>query len=372
MSDFLGLYTAFTGLQAARAGLDTTSHNIANAGTTGFTRQRVDLASRLPAELAFGTVGTGVSIEDISRARRELLDVSYRASVAGESQFTTLAGLLGNAEAALGEPDHGITAAVGSLWGSFEALALDPPDQAARAGVVTQLQALTDRIRSVATAWETAGATTLEELHAAVAETNRLLADVAELNRSILNTQSSPGRANDLLDQRDLRSIGCRSLAGVTASVTESGTARVSIGGLGLVHDIAVSVLSVDPGIGAVTHSSGAAVTAGGRIAGYQTFLTSELPAHRQALDELATELADALNAQHAAGYTPSGAPGGALLAYSPGSAALTLTVAIGSGADVAAAGSAGPPVAPFDGTSVEALAAFARSSQSSLVDFLR
>ena len=85
MGDFVSLYTAFSGLQAAQAGMDTASHNVANAGTDGYTRQRVGLASRLPHQAPFGQIGTGVDIDDISRVRNSLLDARVRSSIGGGS-----------------------------------------------------------------------------------------------------------------------------------------------------------------------------------------------------------------------------------------------------------------------------------------------
>ena len=357
MSDFVSLYTAFSGLQAAQAALDTASHNIANVGTDGYTRQRVELGSRIPHQQPFGPVGTGVSVEDITRSRNEFLDVRYRDSVAGERLFTTLGELLGGIEASLGEPDHGITSTLGSLWNAFEDVALDPPDTAARMAVLGGLEAVAEQIRGVATAWDQAAADVSESLDATIADVNRHLDEIASLNRSILEGRGAPGSPNDLLDERDRLIDRLAALAGVTATVTDSGAARVSLNGLALVHDTAVSHLSRD-GDGSLVHPSGAPVDPGGELAGRWTFLDVEFPAHRAALDTFAADLADALNAQHAAGYTLDGVAGGLLLDYSAGAAASTLAVAVTGPDDLAAASSAGPPVPAFDGTNIDALVA--------------
>ena len=90
---FISLYTAFSGLQAAQAGMDTASHNVANAATPGYTRQRVDQASRLPSHRSFGPVGAGVDIVDITRSRDVMLDARLRGAIGGESRFNTLGNL---------------------------------------------------------------------------------------------------------------------------------------------------------------------------------------------------------------------------------------------------------------------------------------
>ncbi len=362
MSDFVALYTAFSGLQAARRAIDTASHNIANAGTEGYTRQRVELATRLPYEDMFGPIGTGVDVADITRARNAMLDDRVRASTALQGRLETLGDLLYPMETALNEPHHGITAAVGSLWAAFEDLALDPPDTAGRLAVISGLEDVAATVRGIAIAWDEIGDDAAVGLASRVDEVNRLLDEVARLNSAILQEKLQPGTPNDLMDERDLILDQLATIAGTRATVTDSGSVRVSLNGLGLVHDGDVSRLSFDPATNTITHASGATVDPGGEMAGYESFLNSELPTHRAALDALATEIADALNAQHASGYTPGGAAGGQLFTYVAGDAALTLRVAVSDPAEIAAAAGGGPPVPAFDGDNAAAMAALRTS----------
>jgi flagellar hook-associated protein 1 FlgK len=353
---FISLYTALSGLQAAQAGMDTASHNVANAATPGYTRQRVDQASRLPSHRPFGPVGAGVDIVDLTRSRDVMLDTRARGAMGGESRFNTLGELLLGIESALAEPDAGITNALGGLWSSFEELSLNPPSTAARYDVLGHLQGVAARVRDVAEGWQAAGAAAAGDLSAEIGDTNRLIRDVAALNQEILEAASTGFTPNDLLDKRDIAVDELSRLAGVRVTITEKGAARVSIDGLALVHDAMASQLSFDPATNQILHSTGVAVNAGGSLGAYQGFLASTLPSYQASLDAFAEDLAGALNAQHGAGFTAAGAPGGALLTHSPGSAALTLDVAISAPADLAVA-AGGPPVAEFDGLNAEALA---------------
>jgi flagellar hook-associated protein 1 FlgK len=353
---FISLYTAFSGLQAAQAGMDTASHNVSNAGTVGFTRQRVDQASRLPGYRSFGPVGTGVDITDITRSRDVMLDARARTALGGESRFATLGDLLSGVEAAMAEPNNGVTSGLDALWASFEELALNPPDTAARHDVLNNLQSLTSRIRSVAEGWQAAGRAVAGDITAEITETNRLLQEVADLNRSILQSGASDFTPNDLLDKRDIAVDRLARLAGVRVSITDSGAARVSLDGLALVHDAVASRLSFDSGTNQIVHSSGVSIDAGGSLGARQGFLETVLPQYQSNLDTFAEELAAALNGQHATGFTPSGSAGGTLLAYAPGAAALTINLAITDASELAAA-AGGPPVAEFDGINAEAMA---------------
>lgn len=357
MSDFISLYTAFSGLTAAQAGINTTSHNIANAATPGFTRQRIDLVSRVPYHQRFGMTGQGVDIQQIARARVAGLDTQVRTSASAQGRLDVLSNLLAGTEALMGEPNEGITAGLGGLWSALDELSLDPPNSAARRNVISALEALTTNIGNVAQKWELEAHSASNLLSDYVGETNNILHEVAELNRLILSTSHDNGMPNDLMDQRDVLLDELANIAGVTVTTMDNGSARVSLNGLSLVSDTMVSPLAYDPSTHTVTHSSGAEVDVGGELAGFQSYLQNELPGFQTALNTFVADLATALNDQHALGFAPDGSPGGALLTFTPGSEARSLTVAVTDPSQIAAAGS-GPPVAEYDGMNIEALSA--------------
>ena len=81
-------YTSVSGLQTAQMGTSTASHNIANANTEGYSRQRVNLTNATPRHLgSVGFMGMGVQATSITRMRNEFLDGQYRYenSIYGES-----------------------------------------------------------------------------------------------------------------------------------------------------------------------------------------------------------------------------------------------------------------------------------------------
>lgn len=355
MSDFISLYTAFSGLTAAQAGIDTASHNVANASTPGYTRQRVDLVSRVPYHQRFGVVGQGVDVAGITRTRVAGLDAQVRLSASAQGRLDVLADLLAGTESVMGEPNAGITASMAGLWNSFDELMLDPPNASTRQHVISSLDHLATTIVGVAEKWEIEAQSASNSLSVYVDRTNAMLNNIADLNRQILDASSLPGEPNDLLDQRDLLMDELANIAGVTVTITDNGAARVSLDGLSLVSDTMVSPLSYDPATHEISHSSGALVAVGGELSGFQSYLQTELPGFEASLNTFARELADALNAQHAAGFAPDGSPGANLLNYTVGKEAMSLAVAVSHHSEIAAAGS-GSPVAEYDGINAEAL----------------
>jgi len=80
------LSTGLSALRATQRGLDTTSHNIANVSTEGYTRQRVEFQSRPAESSGSGWIGTGVHLvryEDLVAALRDLDSDSSEAFFTG-------------------------------------------------------------------------------------------------------------------------------------------------------------------------------------------------------------------------------------------------------------------------------------------------
>lgn len=346
---FVSLHTSLSGIRAARVGMDTTSHNIANANTPGHTRQRVDLATRYAYLSPEGPVGTGVSVEDISRARDAFLDDRVRGDVARRGELDVRADLLARAEEVLGEPGQGLTSELSEVWAAFEELALRPDDGAARRQVLSSLESLSSRARTVSGQLQTLGEDAELRLSQSVSEANVLFARVAELNRSIQDASAGGGSPNDLLDTRDRVLDDLSELVGARATTEDDGSARVSVAGMTVVSGSEVRELSVDGTD--VVHPSGLALRAGGEVAGQQRFLAEDLPELRDRLDAFVGDFVTQLNDQHADGHDLDGLAGGTLL-QATSSADLRVRVT-----DPARVAAASQPDQPHNGENADALA---------------
>jgi flagellar hook-associated protein 1 FlgK len=347
MTDFSALHVALSGLRAAQVAMDTASHNVSNANTPGFTRQRVNLSTNYPRYSPVGQLGLGVQVTDISRIRDNFLDVRFRMSSSANASVAARSDLLSRAELILAEPDLGVSVEMTKLW-----------DEASRVAVIEQLGTLASRVRSVATGLDDLADDGRVALRSTIDETNALLEQVAALNISILDASAqSGGPPNDLMDKRDILLDELSTLVGATSTIEGNGSVRVSIGGISLVSGPTVRGLSFDASTDQIIHASGVAVVPGGEARGLQTAVTSDIPAMMSRLDTFAVDLATALNTTHAAGFTAAGAAGGDLLTYNATRPALSLDVAVTSADQLAAAASAGPPYPQFDATTIEALA---------------
>lgn len=72
VSTFHGLETAKRALTASQSALYTTGHNISNANTQGYTRQRVDFRTTNPYNAPYGQIGTGVEPGQVIRIRETI------------------------------------------------------------------------------------------------------------------------------------------------------------------------------------------------------------------------------------------------------------------------------------------------------------
>lgn len=364
---FVGLHTALSGIRAAQTGLDITSHNVANAHTDGYTRQRVDQATRRPYVSLNGLVGTGVDVAGISRARDAFLDARARTVGAEFSWHDTTAGLLGRTESVLGEPDNGLTAQLGALWDAFDDLALDPGQTASRQQVLSSLDALAGRVRGVATGWDQLATDTAAQLDGAVGEASDLLARVADLNRQIGDLSLRDDSPNDLLDQRDLALDRVSALLGATISTGSDGMVSLHLPAadgtsVALVTGTTAVQLSVEAGAVQATGADGVPVevVARAEVGALHDFLGTTLPERFAALDTFVGELAAALNAQHGAGTDADGNPGGDLLTFDPAAgAARSIRVPPALLGDPRLLAAGGPaPSGVHDARNAEALAA--------------
>ena len=328
MSNFVGLNTALSGLRAAQFGLDTSANNIANAGTDGYTRQRVGLRPSLSFPSAPGPLGTGVTITGIDRLRDGFVDARMRTALGESASQGTKALLLARTEAVMAEPETGITAALGELWDSFEDWALDPAGAATQQQVVSSLDRLTGRIRSISTGWEQLEADTDVQRTALTTDANRMLGEVAQLNRLIPVQTAIGGPPNDLLDQRDLLADRLAEAIGATVTTDDDGVMHVSVSGSLLVAGVDAPELTANGSGLAVSGGAadGLEITPGGELGSLIEFGTRDLPAQRERLDTFVTALADALHAHHGPDSDPAAPP---LLASSDGASITSRTVTV-------------------------------------------
>lgn len=331
---FVTLHTGLSGLRAAQTGVDVTANNVANAGTAGYTRQRVELRGRAPYDSPVGQIGTGVEVTDIVRLRDTFLDNRVRVAMADATAHDARAAVLGQLENVLAEPDSGLTSELDELWASLEDWTLDPTSSAARTVVLDRLSSVAARFNQVGTGAAQLRDDTRTTRDAIIDSAGQALAEIAQINAEVGNASQV---SNQLLDRRDLLADEVASLLGATSTVGGDGRMTVQLGSATLVQGDTAAALSVAGDDVLVDGTTVASGSLGGEVGGLQQVILGDVPDVLATLDDIAAQLADSINAQHTAGVTADGTAGAPLFSYTAGDAAATLAVTTSDPAALAA-----------------------------------
>jgi flagellar hook-associated protein 1 FlgK len=369
MSTFGSLNTAFTGLSAARAALNTAGQNIANANTEGYTRQRVTTsAAGAPAivGLAAATrpaVGQGVNVDAIARLGNAFADSRVRTAAAQAGYSGARAEALSAIEANLQEPGaHGISSQLHTFWANWGDVANQPDSEAVASVLLENASVLTGKITAGYAALDSQWTTTRGTVDTMAAELNASASQVAALNGQIRSTQAAGGSANELIDQRAKLATSIAFLAGGTVRDNSDGTLDVVVGGNAIVSGTSYRPVTVT-GASRLDNAAGSSVQLewadrpgqavamdSGRLAGTLTVLApasgvsggapgGAIAEAAKAYDDFAATLAAAVNTVHQAGSTRAGGPGGTgdFFTFRPGThPALTLAVEPTNSAELA------------------------------------
>ena len=367
MSTFGGLNTAFTGLTAARRGMEVVGQNITNATTSGYTRQRVETSAiAAPGSTSFARVGmepgAGVSVDAIQRLSNELLNGRVRATAAESGYWGVRASVLDRLETSLREPsDEGLSASLEDFWAGWQDVANRPGDPAAGGVLLERSSVLASHIAQGYAGAAKEWADLRTQTTAIASDVNSLATDVAELNGQIRQVLASGSAPNELLDQRDLRAAELAALTGATVRDRADGTIDIVLGGNSLVTGDRARTVTIggplrmedasaaNPVHLEWTDRPGVAVAVdGGELLGALSVLApadasgkgGAIAEAAAAYNKLATELRTQVNALHTAGVTGSGAVGGDFFGTTAGvPAALGLTIVPADASQIAAGG---------------------------------
>ena len=314
-----------SGLLASQRGLTTTGHNIANANTPGFSRQRTELVARPSQRLGDGFIGTGVGISTVVRIFDTFLQDQVRTTTASASQLDRLHNLSQQVDGLLANPASGLTPAVQEFFSALHELSDDPSSIPARQVLLGEADTLVNRFHSLDQQLRNIRRNTDGELRHIVTEINTLAGQVGELNRRIGLVQASASGSppNDLLDRRDevIRQLSER--IGVSTFADGGGNVNVTIGGgQALVVGTTVAALEVvrnpfDPTRNeiAYTVSGTTAIISdlldGGELSGVLGFRRQVLDPAQDALGRVAMGVAAQMNTQHQLGVDLDGLLGG-------------------------------------------------------------
>jgi flagellar hook-associated protein 1 FlgK len=381
-SDLLSILSSSgSSLAAHRAAVAVASHNIENVDTPGYARQLANLQAMAPSDLvAGGYIGAGVRLSSVTQARDRFLEAQIPAALGGSAYSTAQAQSLEAVSALDPQAAGSLGDALAAFYSSLRALGQDAGNSQLRQAAVSSARSLTVAFQRTHNALDSAQSGLDAQIGGVVGEVNQLAAEVARLNGAVSKARASGAEPNDLLDQRQKALDRLAEISGAVPVQDGSGNVNVSLGGrFSIVDGSLAGSLSTLPDPTNSAHLDirdtppGASTSMvlpdgalGGQLGGYLQARDVGLGTAVERLDDMAFELATAMNSVHQAGYGLDGITGRNLfdVGATPDDAAerIALTAAVAGDARALATASSASSL-PGDARSLQALLATERQA---------
>ena len=253
-STFAGLNTMVRGIQNNQLSLDTTGHNITNASTEGYSRQRVDSAAtnyqERPSLYGGVYVGGGVDVVALNRARNIYADKQFWSESSTQTLYKTYKTNYDKAEAVFNDAkETGVLDAMKQFYSAWVNLSDYASDAASRTAVVQKGNNLVDRIKTGARQLQDQINAQYDEMRIQVNKANSITEKIAVLNKNIMLAETNGGKANDLRDQRDLLVDKLSEITNVNVYEDATGQYTVVSNGMTLVQRDSNLTIEMSPPI---------------------------------------------------------------------------------------------------------------------------
>ena len=310
-----------SGLFTAKRSMSTTSHNIANANTEGFSRQEVRTETGISLGEGDTVFGTGVEIQSIRRAHDELVEKKLNTSITNHKFDEERTLQLGHVEEIFNEINsEGMNKILNRFFNSFRELSNQPENETVRSVVKENAKIVVGDFHRIQDNLDSVRASVNKKITLSVSEINGLTKAIAKLNKEINIQEVSGGMANDLRDQRDNALRTLTEFFPISTYTDNQGQFVVNVDGVGsivsggLSQELAVGSIvkpdgsSADKGDIEVFFASRPGVSIsdrvkGGTLGAQLKTRNEEIVGLEKQLDELAHGLVLATNAIHRRGF---------------------------------------------------------------------
>ncbi len=193
MGDMLNV--AVSGPACVQRALDTTSHNIANASTPGYSRQRVDLVTQQPQVLGSASLGQGVIVGGVSRYSDDVLSGQMQQASSAWSRLDTYAGKAGVINDLFADSSTVFQPHCSVFTSALQGVASTPNSTAARQVMLSEAGNLTQRLQTYDQRLDDLDDQVNQQLTGEASTINSIASNLAQLNQSIATAQAQSGTA---------------------------------------------------------------------------------------------------------------------------------------------------------------------------------
>lgn len=310
-------------LEANYAGLQVTGHNIANAHVTGYSRQKIELATAQGQFSGAGFFGKGVDVVSVKRVFSEYLTREANSTNSAAQADAARKRLLETLESAFQTGENGIGHSASQFLNAMVDLANRPADSSTRQVVLARAEEMALRFSNAGAHIETMQRSIVSDARTQVTAVNQLAQNIAQANDKISQVSGLGQPPNDLLDERDRLVSQLNAIVQVNTVVAADGSMSVFLGGGHMLvlgsqtNPLTISADQDDPTRAAIAYFDGEGVKTldqelvpGGSLVGLMRFQNKDLVDARNLLGRLAAAVAGAVNQQQQLGvnlYPPYG-----------------------------------------------------------------
>ncbi len=325
------LTTSLSGLMAAQRSLEAVQHNISNVNTEGYSRQKVQLATKPSFDSNYGFVGQGVDIVNVSRSYDQFITKQLSSSLSTYGEVDRFHQLAANVDNIMADPNTGMAPVVKRFFNAVHEVASNPTSIPSRQVLLSEAEILTQGFNTMNSKFEEMRTLNNNDIGSMVDNINTLASSIAALNTQIsaeLGRSQGLIKPNDLLDKQDALLAKLAEIVNVTVIPQSDGTSSVFIGsGQALILRGGASTFTTLPSpldptkidIGIKTANTIVDVTSqisGGMLAGSLRFRDEVLDPAQQKLGRVAAGLAMEINALHNNGFDLKGTAGTDLFSF--------------------------------------------------------
>lgn len=316
-------------MAAAQAGIATTGHNITNATTEGYSRQRVHQASEAPNEGigSKGLIGKGTKIDRVERVNDTYLEKQVRNAGKELAHAEEKDMALRQIESVFNEMGgEGLNRIVSKFFNEFRKLANEPSSTAIRSSVREGAQAMVNDLKRLRSEVEDIRRHLDSRLEGYTREINSYAEQIRDLNIQIKKYDAGGASPNDLQDKRDQALKKLTEYMDLAMHADGDGNYVVDVKGVGPLvvgpnaekFSVVRSPADVDgkpegafdlktsaSANGIVTHG-----VKGGKIGALLEVRDKTLSTVLDRLDDIAYGIAQAVNSVHEQGVTSDGMTG--------------------------------------------------------------
>ena len=244
MAKMTSIYVGVSGLHSAQTALNTTTHNLANVYTPGYTRQLSFTADKTYNTIGQSytsamQVGLGVSTVETSRVRDILLDKSYRTENGRQGFYAAEYEVALEIQTIIGETEGvRFQQTLEDVWSSINEMAKTPDSIVSRSELVMNAELFIDRAKNIYTELIDYQKNIDTKVVNIVNKINSLGDEINALNLKISGIEAPELEdANDLRDRRDLLLDELSGLVKINYNEDENSYVSVMVEGVPFITD---------------------------------------------------------------------------------------------------------------------------------------